>query len=60
VRVCGEIHPGDLLVASNQPGCAVAWAQNEAGNPPPGVVIAKALGVSVQGETTVLAMILVR
>ena len=60
VRVCGEIHPGDLLVASNRPGCAIAWAQNEAGNPPPGVVIAKALDVSLQGETTVLAMILVR
>ena len=60
VRVCGEIHPGDLLVASNQPGCAVAWAQNEAGNPPPGVVIAKALDASSQGERIVLAMILAR
>lgn len=60
VRVCGAIQPGDLLVASDQPGCAVAWAQSGAGNPPPGVVIAKALDASSQGETTVLAMILAR
>lgn len=60
VRVCGGVQPGDLLVASDEPGCAVAWSQIDAGAPPPGVVIAKALEGAAQAEALVLALILAR
>jgi len=60
VRVCGAVHPGDLLVASAEPGCAAAWMSPDDGQPPPGVVIAKALGTQVDGEGLVKALILAR
>jgi len=43
IRVLGPVQPGDLLVASQVPGYAVAWSQIGFGNAPAGVVIAKAL-----------------
>lgn len=58
VRVCGAVRPGDLLISSTQPGCAEAWPVTTSPNPPTGVVIAKSLGVQVDGEGLVKAMIL--
>lgn len=60
VRACGAVQPGDLLVASAAPGCAVAWAAIHTESAPPGVVIAKALGTQATGEGLVKAMILAR
>lgn len=43
IKVMGSVKPGDLLVASDKPGYAVAWSQVGEGAAPTGVVIAKAL-----------------
>lgn len=60
VKVQGPVQAGDLLVASSTPGVAVAWPQVSQAEPPPGVVIAKALA-SFAGETGLIkAMILAR
>lgn len=60
VRVVGPIRAGDLLVASETPGRAVAWSHAHEGYPPPGVILAKALDALDKGEGLVKAMILPR
>lgn len=58
IKVLGPVRPGDLLVASTVPGCAIAWSQISTGPVPVGVVIAKALE-SFDGEQGLIqAMIL--
>lgn len=58
VRVLGPVRPGDLLVASDVPGYAVAWSQVGSDPAPVGCVIAKALE-SLDGERGLIqAMIL--
>lgn len=47
VKVIGPVQAGDLLVASEEPGYAVAWCNEE--RPPSGAVIAQALE-SFEGE----------
>ncbi len=58
VKVIGPVQPGDLLVASDVPGYAVSWSQVGEGEPPMGVVIAKALEAFNGEQGTVKAMIL--
>jgi len=41
-RVVGVVRKGDLMVASNTPGCAIAWGE-ELRDPPAGSIIGKAL-----------------
>jgi hypothetical protein len=60
VKVLGPIEPGDLLVASDTPGYAIAWSQVEDGSPLVGVVIAKALEPFEGERGLVKAMILGR
>ena len=60
VKVLGPVQPGDLLVASDTPGYAVAWSQVGTGSPPVGVVIAKALEGFSGERGMVKAMILGR
>jgi hypothetical protein len=60
VKVLGPVHPGDLLVASNQPGYAAAWPMPDRGEPPAGSVIAKALEACEEACTTVRSLILFR
>ncbi len=60
VRAVGPVGPGDLLVASDTLGCAVAWSRDHEGYPPPGVILAKALEALETGEGLVKAMILPR
>jgi hypothetical protein len=60
VRVVGPVSPGDLLVASETPGYAVAWSRDHEGYPPPGVILAKALDTQGSGDGLVKAMILPR
>ncbi len=43
IKVLGPVKPGDLLVASDIAGYAVAWSQIGTEEPPTGTVIAKAL-----------------
>ena len=60
VKVLGPVQPGDLLVASDVPGYAIAWSQVGEGSPPVGVVIAKALAGFDGARGTIKAMILGR
>lgn len=60
VKVLGPVQPGDLLVASDVPGYAVAWSQAGRETPPVGITIAKALEPLDRGQGLVLAMILGR
>lgn len=53
-RVTGEVHPGDLLVASAVPGRAERWAGE--GRPAPGSLLGKALGTS-RGEAGEVAVL---
>jgi len=60
VKVLGPVQPGDLLVASDVPGYAIAWSQVGEGSPPVGVVIAKALERFDGGQGMIKAMIMGR
>ena len=60
VNVLGPVQPGDLLVASDVPGYAVAWSRVGTGSLPAGVVIAKALEGFAGERGMVKAMILAR
>lgn len=60
VWAVGPVRPGDLLVASETPGRAVAWSRDHEDYPPPGVILAKALETLESGEGLVKAMILPR
>ncbi len=60
IKAVGPVQPGDLLVASEVPGYAVAWSQVGTGDPPPGTVIAKALEGLGPERGLILALILER
>jgi hypothetical protein len=60
VKVLGPVQPGDLLVASDTPGYAIAWSKVDGGNPPLGVVIAKALESFDEDRGLIKAMIMGR
>lgn len=60
VKVLGPVQPGDLLVASSEPGYAAAWSQVGSGDPPVGVVIGKVLQAFTGKRDVVKAMILNR
>jgi len=59
IKVLGPVVPGDILVSSDISGYAVAWSQVGKGNPPAGVVIAKALETLKGNRGVVKAMIIV-
>ena len=59
-RVVGVVRKGDLMVASNTPGCAIAWGE-ELRDPPAGSIIGKALeDKSGQGEGIIEVVVGVR
>lgn len=60
INVLGPVLPGDLLVSSNRAGYAVAWTAVGSGEPPMGVVIAKALAGCDQFTCQIKALIFVR
>jgi hypothetical protein len=60
INVVGPVQPGDLLVAAATPGDAAAWTQVGVGNPPPGIIIAKALAPNASGRGQIMAFIMVQ
>jgi hypothetical protein len=60
VLVTGPVRPGDLLVASEVAGHAVAWSSIGSGSPPAGAVIAKALEANDGASGLIQALIFMR
>jgi len=60
IKVVGPVMPGDLLIASDISGYAIAWSQVGGGNPPTGIVIAKALEASDRDRGLIKAMVMGR
>lgn len=60
VKVLGPVEPGDLLIAAGEPGYAEVWHRVGQGDPPTGVVIAKALESFEGKKGLVKAMIVSR
>jgi len=59
-RATGIVHPGDLMVASNTPGVAVAW-DDPLRDPPAGSIIGKAIkGKALAGEELIEVVVGVR
>lgn len=60
IKVWGAVQPGDLLVASDEAGHAVAWRTLSSEPVPAGVVIAKALETNGDGEGLIQALVMIR